>query len=50
MKPTKEQQKQAEPTQETETSTNPQEPWGNRRPTMQIGGVHKKNKAQRTPP
>jgi hypothetical protein len=50
MQSAKEQQQQAEPTQETTTSPNPQEPGENKRPTTQTGGMHKKIKAQRTPP
>jgi hypothetical protein len=44
------QQKQAEAAQGTTPSPNLQEPGLNKRPTTQIGGVHKKMKAQRTPP
>jgi hypothetical protein len=47
---TKEQQKQAEGVQETATSPNPQEAGKNKRLAMQIGGTHKKSKAQRTLP
>jgi hypothetical protein len=46
----KEQQQQVEPTQETEARPNPQEAGENKRPATQIGGTHKKSKAQRTPP
>jgi hypothetical protein len=35
---------------ETVTSTNPQEPWGNKTTTMQTEDTPKKMKAHRTPP
>jgi DNA-binding protein YbaB len=50
MQSAKEQQKQSEVAQGTTKSTNPQEPSGNKRPSMHIGGVRKKMKVQITPP
>jgi hypothetical protein len=48
MKSSKEQQKQAETAQGNTPSPNPQETGLKKRPDTQIGGTHKKIKAQRT--
>jgi hypothetical protein len=50
MQSAKEQQKQFEATQGNTLSPNPQEPGGNKRPSMYIGGVCKKMKVEITPP